>query len=156
MKNKGFTLIELLVVSAIIALLASIVITNLADAQARSRDTKRVADLQQIQKALELYYTNTGSIPAAQYPEDMASSCSTGSDSLASTLAPLVASKAIQSIAKDPTGKCWYYGTNTGPTISCNGRSNLAYVLLFQSERPLTLPKYVDSNNATFYCLTNG
>ncbi len=155
MKNKGFTLIELLVVSAIIALLASIVITNLADAQARSRDTKRVADLQQIQKALELYYTNTGGIPDAQTP---VSSCVGNPSEFATALAPLVAGKAIQNIAKDPAGKCWFYATNPGNAITCNGKNNLAYVLFFQSERSLNLPTFIDNANggATFYCLTNG
>ena len=60
---RGFTLIELLVVIAIIGILSSIVLASLNDARLKSRDAKRVADVKQIQLALELYYDATGSYP---------------------------------------------------------------------------------------------
>ncbi len=55
-KKKGFTLIELLVVVSIIGLLSSVVLTSLNEARAKARDAVRISDLQQIQKALQLYY----------------------------------------------------------------------------------------------------
>ena len=55
-KQKGFTLIELLVVIAIIGLLASIVLASLTTARAKARDAYRKSSLQQISKALDLYY----------------------------------------------------------------------------------------------------
>ena len=66
MKNnkKGFTLIELLVVIAIIGLLSTLSILALNTARARSRDARRVADVKQIQTALEMYYNDAGSYPA--------------------------------------------------------------------------------------------
>lgn len=64
-KKKGFTLIELLVVVAIIGLLATLSIVALNNARARARDTRRVADIKQIQTALELYYNDLGSYPTA-------------------------------------------------------------------------------------------
>ena len=71
-KNKqGFTLIELLVVIAIIGLLATLSILSLNTARARARDAKRVADVKQIQTALEMYYNDVGS-----YPETAASGTS--------------------------------------------------------------------------------
>ena len=63
--KKGFTLIELLVVVAIIGLLATLSIVALNNARARARDARRVADIKQIQTALELYYNDLGSYPAA-------------------------------------------------------------------------------------------
>ena len=63
MKKKGFTLIELLVVVAIIGLLATLSIVALNNARARARDAKRVADVKQIQTALELYYNDQGAYP---------------------------------------------------------------------------------------------
>ncbi len=60
----GFTLIELLVVISIIGLLASVVLISLNNARLKARDTKRVADLRQIQKALEIYIQNHGSLPS--------------------------------------------------------------------------------------------
>jgi type II secretion system protein G len=67
-KKKGFTLIELLVVVAIIGLLATLSIVALNNARARARDTRRVADIKQIQTALELYYNDMGSYPSAVVP----------------------------------------------------------------------------------------
>lgn len=64
-KKKGFTLIELLVVVAIIGLLATLSIVALNNARARARDAKRVADIKQIQTALELYYNDLGTYPSA-------------------------------------------------------------------------------------------
>ncbi len=64
MKNKkGFTLIELLVVIAIIGLLATLSIVALNNARSRARDARRVADIKQIQTALELYYNNFSHYP---------------------------------------------------------------------------------------------
>jgi len=63
-KKKGFTLIELLVVVAIIGLLATLSIVALNNARARARDAKRVADIKQVQTALELYYNDLGTYPA--------------------------------------------------------------------------------------------
>lgn len=64
-KNKrGFTLIELLVVIAIIGLLSTLSILALNQARARARDAKRVADVKQVQTALEMYYNDVGDYPA--------------------------------------------------------------------------------------------
>lgn len=63
--DRGFTLIELLVVVAIIGMLASVVIAALGNTRAKARDARRLADLKQLQTALELYATdNNGSYPS--------------------------------------------------------------------------------------------
>ncbi|MBP8590880.1 prepilin-type N-terminal cleavage/methylation domain-containing protein [Candidatus Shapirobacteria bacterium] len=53
--KAGFTLIELLVVMVIIGLLAGLILPNYMSARERARDAQRKSDLEQIQKALELY-----------------------------------------------------------------------------------------------------
>ena len=53
--EKGFTLIELLVVVGIIGILTALVTVNLQGARERARDAQRKGDLDQVQKALELY-----------------------------------------------------------------------------------------------------
>ena len=62
--RKGFTLIELLVVIAIIGLLSTLAVVALNTARAKSRDAKRVADVKQIQTALELYSGDQSGYPA--------------------------------------------------------------------------------------------
>jgi prepilin-type N-terminal cleavage/methylation domain-containing protein len=62
-KTSGFTLIELLVVIAIIGLLASVVLVALNGARAKSRDGKRIADMNQMAKAMELFYNEYNSYP---------------------------------------------------------------------------------------------
>lgn len=60
---KGFTLIELLVVIAIIGILSSVVLASLNTARLKSRDTRRIADVKQLQLALALYFDSTGGYP---------------------------------------------------------------------------------------------
>ncbi|NQU84049.1 MAG: prepilin-type N-terminal cleavage/methylation domain-containing protein [Parcubacteria group bacterium] len=64
-KRKGFTLIELLVVIAIIGLLATLAVVALNSARLKSRDAKRVADVKQVQTALELSFVETNGYPTA-------------------------------------------------------------------------------------------
>lgn len=57
-KNKnqsGFTLIELLVVISIIALLSTLAVVALNNARIRSRDAKRLSDMNAVFKAMQLY-----------------------------------------------------------------------------------------------------
>ena len=62
--RKGFTLIELLVVVAIIGILAGIILVGVGGALSKSRDSRRIAELRQIQNALELYRAKNGNYPA--------------------------------------------------------------------------------------------
>ncbi|PIS16147.1 MAG: prepilin-type cleavage/methylation domain-containing protein, partial [Candidatus Portnoybacteria bacterium CG09_land_8_20_14_0_10_44_13] len=50
-------------VIAIIGLLASIVLVSLNSARGKARGVRRVADLRQIQTALEMYYDTNNSYP---------------------------------------------------------------------------------------------
>ncbi len=63
MNKKGFTLIELLVVVAVIGVLASVVLSSLNTARAKTRDAKRLSDMKQVRVALELFYNNHGKFP---------------------------------------------------------------------------------------------
>ncbi len=61
--NRGFTLIELLVVISIIGLLAGLLISNVAGIRERARDVARKSDLDQMKKALRMYYNDHNSYP---------------------------------------------------------------------------------------------
>lgn len=53
--KKGFTLIEILVVISIISILSSILITVTQEPRLKARDARRIQELQQVRRALELY-----------------------------------------------------------------------------------------------------
>lgn len=61
--KRGFTIIELLIVVAILGILSAVVLSILTDARLDARDKRRVADLEQIVKALELYHVDNRSYP---------------------------------------------------------------------------------------------
>lgn len=121
-RSRGFTLIELLVVIAIIGLLSSVVLASLNGARLKGRDARRLADLKQMQVALELYYSSQ-STPG--YPAAL------------SSLAPTY----IGAVPTDPgTGSAYPYAVNStngyycigatlestvpSPADSCNGSAN--------------------------------
>lgn len=62
-KQKGFTLIELLVVIAILGILSVISFVTLDTVRAKARDTKRISEINQVTKALEVYFTEHGHYP---------------------------------------------------------------------------------------------
>jgi len=65
-KHKGFTLIELLVVISIIGILAAFIVASFTSAQAKGRDARRKADIDALQKALEL--SKSDSAGSKYYP----------------------------------------------------------------------------------------
>ncbi|MDP2593592.1 MAG: prepilin-type N-terminal cleavage/methylation domain-containing protein [bacterium] len=63
-RNFGFTLVELLVVIAILGLLSTLSFISIDVAKKRAKDATRLADLKQIQLALELYHEENYTYPA--------------------------------------------------------------------------------------------
>ena len=93
-KQQGFTLIELIVSVTIIAILTVVGMVSFSGTNKKARDSRRMADLENIRMALELYRQGTGS----SYPD------------IDDTGAPLV-DKYIKELPKDPKEKTSYeYG----------------------------------------------
>jgi len=65
-KKNGFTLIELIVTVTIIAVLTVVGMISYGGTSKKARDSRRMADLEKIRVALELYRQSTGST----YPAD--------------------------------------------------------------------------------------
>ena len=63
--QQGFTLIELMIVVAIIAILAGILIPNFVNARAQAQTAACESNLRSIATALELYYADNQTYPAA-------------------------------------------------------------------------------------------
>lgn len=119
-RKEGFTLIELLVVIAIIGMLSSVVLASLNSVRAKARDTRRIADLDQIRKALELYYLDNGAYPqAGSCPYDSncyaCSSQGTYTTTLANALAPYIPTLPVDPV--NTGGSPW----NAGGYTYCYG-----------------------------------
>lgn len=58
-KRNGFTLFELLVSISIIGILVALAVVSYSSVQKKARDTRRMEDMQAIQKAAEMYYSSS-------------------------------------------------------------------------------------------------
>lgn len=114
---RGFTLIELLIVIAILGILSTIAMSSFKNAQIRSRDTQRKSDLQQISKALELFYNDyeryptasTGNIAACPYNSDTGNGVECSDSDL--RFRDDKGSTYFRVLPEDPSGFSYFYRT---------------------------------------------
>lgn len=105
LNKRGFTLIELLVVIAIIAVLTSVIMTNIYSSRGKARDVKRISDIAQVQLALEQYFNKNNAYPAPG-----------GSGSAPVVPDVLVTDRYISVLPTDPTsGAIYVYSTASSP-----------------------------------------
>jgi len=142
--KKGFTLLELLIVIAILAILAAsvLVVINPAEILKKSRDTRRVNDLDSLRSALAMYITDvsspdldgTGDCSTTEWITSSTASCRTagigtctksnstavdGTGWIPVDLSSISTGSPIASLPIDPTNNATYFysyrcdGTNT-------------------------------------------
>jgi prepilin-type N-terminal cleavage/methylation domain-containing protein len=126
--QKGFTLIELLVVVAIIGLLTSMIAVGYGNARLKSRDAKRLSDIQQVKTGLDLYYTSHGGYPDSLVWNAGAVQCD--------------ASRRYMEVPRDPAFGTYYaYTPRNNSSITACGGSALwrDYKVEFATEGPTDL-----------------
>lgn len=113
MSRKGFTLIELLIVVSIIGFIAAAAVFSIGYVRSRVRDTRRAADITELQKALAIYHNNLSIYPLS------AGQCVTGGDAMSNAL---IAEKIVTKVPTDPLydspPNCYYYESSDGSTYS--------------------------------------
>ena len=159
-QNRGFTLIELLIVVAIIAVLSSIVLIGLGPTQRAGRDARRIADLRQVQTALELYFNKCGYYPGSPEPNPTCggfSPITTWQEVRASLLGTGL---GITQVPNDPgSGRNYYYGTTdvsgSGYVLGAQleDQNNPALRDSFQAGSGTPVPPSVPCGTPGVYCV---
>lgn len=111
MNRKAFTLIELLLVIIILGVLAALISGNFITSLKKGRDAKRKADLEQTQRALEMYYEDKKEYPTFDI------FASTGYKLCENMIASSCGSEKVymQKLPDDPvSGKDYEYVTTAG------------------------------------------
>lgn len=98
--KKGFTLVELIVVITIIAVLTAIGVSSYSGVTKKSRDSRRMADLEKIRVALEMARQVGTSYPA----------------SLPTLVTPMGLMTTIPADPKTASGYAYYYNQKTAFT----------------------------------------
>jgi prepilin-type N-terminal cleavage/methylation domain-containing protein len=139
---RGFTIVELLVVIVVIGILVTIVTINWSGAQARSRDSKRLADAKAIEAALESYRSNNTGYPASSTATQVGGAATAGWEASGASQ-PGTFMSAIEpfgftsGVAVDPTndsltwaGKVYRYATYAAGTNGCDVSKGDYYVFM--------------------------
>jgi prepilin-type N-terminal cleavage/methylation domain-containing protein len=139
----AFTLVELLIVIAIIGILAVASVVILNQARVKSRDAKRISDIQVIRAGLEQHWLEKAAYPAA------ASQISLGTGNAAVLTsngfeASPTGQVYLPKIPTDPKGSVYYLYQCSNPTAG--------YTIQFTTEGPTTF----GSSAGTFYAHSNG
>ena len=138
-KSKGFTLIELLVVIAIIGTLSGMVLVAMTDTRARARDARRVSDITQIRKALELHYADNGNYPLSGGALSPNSGWTNSNDTSWNTLATALAQYIA--LPKDPVNTASGYMGNSNTYVynfysRSYGCQQHWYMISYRLEKP--------------------
>lgn len=140
--QKGFTLIELLVTIAIIAVLSTVGLVLYQNAQKSARISKRIQDLQAIQKAVETFKSATGKYPI-QSGSWACTSALTGANSLTPNYLPVVPNDPLDGAGA--TDNCYQYQSDAnGYEYKIRTHNNVASSGEISSSQFLQQPTLVD------------
>jgi len=148
LEARAFTLIELLIVIAIIGLTATITVAAVGGARAKARDEKRVTDLKQIQKALELSFEPGSGYPVVASPIVIGGAatdvlCAKGAsvdfaaDQEAATCDAGKVYMGLVPANPTPNGSDYAYRSTDGVSSTCGAAPCLGYCIEASLERGL-------------------
>lgn len=130
-RRSGFTLIELLVVISIIGFLSTIAIFSTQQIRAKTRDMKRVHDIQQIAKAINFYYLENNNFmetPTTASLSDNCPECIAAWINIEGILSPY-----IKKLPRDPNPYCgdnaWNY---TIGSFYLNGEYHVSFSFRYE------------------------
>jgi len=137
--KRGFTLIELLIVIAIIAILSTFVLASISGSTlAKARDTTRVQNIRELQKALELYRIDHNAYPKTFEPNQAIqrrSECAGNPNDYI----PGIVSDYVAQLPSDPALNCagvthsWFYASD-----------GIDYKLITHGEGTIFSPELLD------------
>lgn len=127
--NSGFTLVELLVVMSIIGFLTSFGVYLINSTRADARDSRRLADVKTIQKALEMYYSDN-----LKYPAATSTQWNSGANNALKTI---LSPNYLPIFPYDPRGGSYYYFYDSNP-----GDNYQTYGLAIYLEHPKNLAAF--------------
>ena len=147
--SRGFTLIELLVVVAIIATLASVILTSLGTARNKAKDARVISDATQVRNLLE-----AGVAANATYP-DLGINMVYASVAGSVNMLPLLNDISIQNsgaVVTAPGALPGVFSAVTGLVVATNGAgaagAGVAPYAIYAK-----LPSY---STATYFCVDSG
>ena len=132
--RRGFTLIELMIVIVILGILMGTILPRLTGAQSRARDTARIADLNNISQALEVYSSDFGEYPdAACANADYGANClnvgcTDPNDTYEKLAEYLKGNRVPQNVGKQ-TDTLGCVGSYYYSSLKSGGTTNQSYVL---------------------------
>ncbi len=133
----GFTLIELLVVIAIIGILSTLAVYSFNLARQRGRDAKRVADVDQMRKAVELYFVDNESYPAVASATVLGGTAAealsgAGFTAAGSTSGTLYMGQVPSNLT--PGGADYVYVSRDADGTACTSEPCISYTITFSLE----------------------
>jgi len=131
--QRGFTIVELLIVIVIIAILATVVIVAYNGIQSRAYDSRRLSDMQDIQKTIEAYKVTNGAYPPVTAANQDSSWYET-SYVTGSFLDSIKSSGIVNKIPVDPVNNSTYfyrYYLYGAGEYGCDAARGSYYVLSF-------------------------
>ena len=146
-KDAGFSMMELIIVLMILVTIAGIALPRFGTATERADDARRIADLNSLQKALEMYYVDHGSYPLVSGWSGDATGYGGHSYTAADPYIPGLIPEYIEMLPRDPNRS--FPDSKSGYLYKSNGKDYKVLAHKTPNSYP-TDHRYFDSARATW------